>query len=109
MGGIGKKALNEILGVSQELREHVREEFTPCEGVYRIDDCGEYVTEQDWLGVWATYPSWWQDAWLLTDNGQYSFDEVAQMTVGEIRAAVADPTFCPEHAFYTETDYLGMV
>ena len=109
MSGIGEKTLNEIFDVSQELRAHVREVFRPCEGVYRISDDGEYVAAEDWLSVWSPFPSWWQEAWLLADNGQYSFSMVARMTVDEIMEAARDSSFCPKYAFYTEADERGRV
>lgn len=100
MDGIGENALNEIFDASHELRAYIREEFAPNEGVCRISDDGEYVSEGDWLTVWAAYPSWWQDAWLLADNGKFSFSMVARMTVDEIMTAARDSSFCPKYAFF---------
>lgn len=48
--------MGRILEVTEELRAHVRDEFAPLEGVYRIG-CGEYASEQDWRNVWAGHPA----------------------------------------------------
>lgn len=107
MNAIGTAVMQQILAVTDELRSCVRDQFEPYEGVYRINDMGEYVSEEDWLNVWAGYPSWWPHAWILADNGQFTSDEVSRMGVEEIEAAYADPAFEPEYAYYTETDEEG--
>ena len=50
---IGSEAMGRVLDVTDELRACVRDEFEPYEGVYRLNDMGEYVSEEDWLNVWA--------------------------------------------------------
>lgn len=68
----------------------------PGEPVFRVNDAGYYVTEEEWCRVWALAPEpWWERAWMITDNGQYDFDEVAAMTVAEVEAAWADPPLHP--------------
>lgn len=106
--GIGRAAMGAVLDVTDELGARVRDRFGPGEGVYRINDFGEYVSEADWLDVWADRPAWWPKAWMLADNGQYRADEVACMSVPEIEARFADPGFYPEHAYYTEADGEGL-
>lgn len=107
MNAIGTAVMQQILAVTDELRACVRDEFEPYEGVYRLNDMGEYVSEEDWENVWADRPSWWPHAWMLADNGQYTSDEVSRMSVEEIEAAYADPAFEPEFAYYTEVDEEG--
>lgn len=104
---IGHNLMDAVLAVTDELMTCVREDFEPNEGVYRINDCGGYVTEKDWETVWADHPAWWPDAWLLADNGQFTSGDVSRMSVHEIERAVASPDFYPEYAFYTETDEEG--
>ena len=104
MPAIGTTAMQRILAVTDELRACVRDQFAPYEGVYRINDFGEYISEEDWLNTWAAYPLWWSHAWMLADNGQYTSAQVSAMSVEEIEAAYADPGFEPEYAFYTEVD-----
>lgn len=48
--------MQQILAVTDELRACVRDQFEPYEGVYRINDFGEYVSEEDWFNTWAAYP-----------------------------------------------------
>lgn len=107
--GIGRAAMGAVLDVTDELGARVRDEFEPYEGVYRLNDMGEYVAEEDWLNVWADRPSWWPHAWILADNGQHTSDEVSRMSVEEIEAAYGDPTFEPEYAFYTEAGEEGLL
>lgn len=108
MNAIGAATMDQILDVTGELRACVRDEFAPYEGVYRINDMGEYVAEEDWENVWADRPEWWPHAWLLANNGQYTSDEVSRMSVEEIEAAFNDPAFEPEYAYYTEADEEGL-
>lgn len=107
MNAIGTAIMDQILAVTDELRSCVRDEFAPHEGVYRINDFGEYVAEEDWLNTWAAYPLCWMHAWLLADNGQRTSAQVSAMSVEQIEAAYADPAFEPEYAYYTETDEEG--
>lgn len=106
---IGKKTMDAILNVTDQLRECVRDSFTPCEGIYRINDFAEYVSEEDWLNVWADHPAWWPRAWLLADNGQFTADQVSRLTVDEIETLFDSPAFEPEYAYFTEADGDGMV
>lgn len=108
MSAVGADAMEQILAVTDELRACVRERLEPFEGVYRINDMGEYVSEEDWESAWAGHPTWWPEAWLLADNGQFTANEVSRMSVEEIEVACKGPGFYQEHAFYTETDEGGM-
>lgn len=56
VGAIGKLAMDRILDVTSELEACVRDRFKPHEGVYRLNDSGEYVSEDDWLNVWESRP-----------------------------------------------------
>lgn len=104
MSAIGEQSMDRILDVTDELEACVREKFEPCEGVYRLNESGEYVSESDWLDVWEGRPAWWRKAWMLADNGQYTASAVAAMSVAEIERAYDDPCFEPQYAFYTEAD-----
>lgn len=108
MSAIGEQSMNRILDVTDELQACVREKFEPHEGVYRLNDSGEYVSESDWLNVWEGHPTWWQKAWMLADNGQYTASAIAAMSVAEIERAYDDPCFEPQYAFYTEVDGNGL-
>ena len=109
MGAIGREIMDQILDVTDELHAYIRDEFEPHEGVYRLNDFGEYVSEKDWLKVWGGHPTWWPKAWLLADNGQYTSDEVSAMSIAEIEAAYSDTTFYPEYAFYTDAGEDGLL
>ena len=106
---VGPEAVDEILASSRGLEALVADSFAPNEGVYRIDDFGDYVAESDFDRFWAGRPAWHRMAWMLADNGQYSSSDVASMSIGEIEAAFDDPGFEPEYVFYTEADELGCV
>ena len=101
---IGRTMLDAIDIAANELDGRVREEFPSGAPVFRINDEGDYVSEKDWNEVWALHPGWWEEAWMLADNGTYRSEEVAGMTVGEIARAYSDPEYCPEIAFYTEAE-----
>lgn len=106
---IGSEAMDRVLDVTDELRACVRDEFEPFEGVYRINDFGEYVSEEDWENVWADHPAWWPKAWMLADNGQFTADQVSRLTMEEIEVMFNSAAFEPEFAYYTEADGNGMV
>lgn len=109
MNTIGTATMDQIIAVTDELRSCVRDQFEPYEGVYRLNDMGEYVSEEDWENVWADRPSWWPHAWMLADNGQYTSAQVSAMSVEQIEAAYDDPAFEPEYAFYTDAGEDGMM
>lgn len=95
--------------VTDEPRACARDEFEPYEGVYRVNDCGEYVSEEDWLNAWAGRPEWWPKAWMLADNGQYTSDEVGRMGVEEIEALFVGLAFEPGCAYCTDAGGDGMM
>lgn len=105
---IGSEAMGRVLDVTDELRACVRDEFEPYEGVYRINDFGEYVAEEDWENVWADCPGWWPKAWLLADNGQFTAEQVSRLSVEQIEALFESPAFEPEFAYYTDAGEDGM-
>lgn len=105
---IGSEAMDRVLDVTDELRACVRDEFEPFEGVYRLNDMGEYVAEEDWENVWAGYPAWWPKAWMLADNGQFTADMVGRLSVEQIEALFESPAFEPEFAYYTDAGEDGM-
>lgn len=108
MSATGEQTMDRILDVTDELQACVHEKFEPYEGVFRLNESGEYVSENDWLDVWEGRSTWWHKAWMLADNGQYTASAVAAMSVAEIERAYDDPCFEPEYAFYTEVDGNGL-
>lgn len=104
---IGKQQMDVILGVTDKLAELVKDRFESGEGIYRINDFGDYISEADWETVWADYPSWRMRAWLLADNGQYTSDEVSAMSALEVMGLFDRDDFFPEYAYYTEADETG--
>jgi len=87
MSAIGEQTMDRILDVTDELQACMHEKFEPYEGVFRLNESGEYVSENDWLNVWGGRPTWWHKAWMLADNGQYTTSAVAAMSVAEIERA----------------------
>lgn len=105
---IGKNVLQEILDKPYEAFKNVqRFDFEPYEGIYRLGDCWGYVSESEFETYWEQFPEWHRKAWMLADNGQYDFDDVANMTISEINDAYDDPNFYPEYAFYTTANEDG--
>lgn len=106
---IGEATMNRILGVTDELRACVEDCFEPYQGVYRLNDMGEYVSEGDWERVWAGRPDWWPKAWMLADNGQFSAEQVGRLSVEEIEVVFGSAAFEPEYAYYTDAGEDGML
>ena len=48
MAGIGYELMTRIGDVTDELKRHVKDRFEPYEGVYRLNDSADYVSEADW-------------------------------------------------------------
>ncbi len=107
MKPIGAETMCSIADAAGELEAMAIDCASPYQGVYRINDRGDCVTEESWNSVWSAHPSWWEKAWMLADNGQHTFSEVSAMTVSEIEEAYADPSFSPDVAFYTQADENG--
>lgn len=106
---LGTDGMDAVFWRAELLQDYVKDQFEPHQGVYRINDFGEYVSEDAWHRVWGTVPAWAEKAWMLADNGQYTRAEVAAMTLDEIEAAYDDPDFEPKYAFYTEADESGLL
>ena len=104
---VGEEALTGIEDAAVDHFNRIGTAFsrlTEAGGVYRLGDCGDYVTEEQFEDYWAPLPEWHRKAWMLADNGHFSGEEVAEMTPSEICAAYDSGAFEPEHAFYTEIE-----
>lgn len=105
---IGKEKLEKILRKADHYlmnTYHVDVSSLPQDGtfpVYRLNDFGMYVTEETWDRYWKKQPQYHEMAWMLSDNGQYSAEDVAEMSIIQIREAYKSPDFDPEFAYYTE-------
>lgn len=106
---VGRKAIDAILDEGEKLYALAKEAFEPHEGVYRLSDCGKYVSAWDFESFWEKRPGWMEKAWMLADNGQYSPVAIGAMSPQEIEAAYDSPDFCPEFAFYTEAGEDGRI
>lgn len=99
---------------NERLRPFVKDSFEPYEGVYRINDFGCYVSEEDWERVWATLHSWCEHAFMLsgnTDDPDFDSELVMDMSPAEIDEAWGN---LPDdldfgYVFYTEADEEGRV
>lgn len=101
---VGNEFMDTADSIARNLYDHQQDwDDLPIGGCYRIDDGGNYVTEQDWDTVWDGHESEKQ-AWMLSDNGQYTREQVTAMTPAEIKAAYESEDFYPEAAYYTEKD-----
>ena len=104
----GKRAMDAILDVTDELKARIRASFEPYEGVYRLNDFAEYVSEGDWDEIWSRYPDWWSKAWLLADNGQFSAEQISQLSIEQVKQLFDSPALEPEYAYYTDAGEDGM-
>ena len=101
---IGTELLSKAISAGEGLRNiaHDIDEFAEGEGVYRINDDGDYVGAREYEEFWSKFPGWYPIAWIVADNGQYTFDDVANMTMTELMRVYMSDGFEPEHAYYTE-------
>lgn len=98
---VGDRFMDDVNDIAGRLFDRRQDWDTlPLGGCYRINDWGDYVTEDDWREVWDGHPLE-EKAWMLADNGEYSSDDVAHMTPAEIEATY-DVDLEPEIVFYTE-------
>ncbi len=77
---VGGQFIDKTAEIAEKLFDRKQDwDDLPIGGCYRINDFGDYVTEDDWRDVWDEYPLE-EKAWMLADNGQYTTDEVAHMS-----------------------------
>lgn len=108
---VGNEFIDNANTIAEGLFERKQDwDDLPIGGCYRINDFGDYVTEDDWDEVWDGHPLE-EKAWMLADNGRYTGDDVAQMSPSEIEAAYDEGDIYtdtydqhPTYAYYTEKD-----
>lgn len=105
---VGEQFIDNANTIAEGLFERKQDwDDLPIGGCYRINDFGDYVTEEDWDEVWDGHPLE-EKAWMLADNGRYTSDDVAKMSPDEIEAAYDEgdiyiDTYGHEtYAYYTE-------
>ena len=109
---IGMEAMREIMGPVQEALYDLPDVDFPIEPyawVFRLGDGAKYVTEEVWEAFWARYPSWYEKAWMVCDNGgdRDGIEDVAALTLEELDVALDRSPL--EYSFGTETDEDGYV
>lgn len=106
---VGEQFIDNANTIAEGLFDRKRDwDDLPIGGCYRINDFGDYVTEEDWEEVWDGHPLE-EKAWMLADNGKYTSDDVAHMSPNEIEAAYDEGDIYidtydqhPAYAYYTE-------
>lgn len=77
---VGEQFIDNANTIAEGLFERKQDwDDLPIGGCYRINDFGDYVTEEDWDEVWDGHPLE-EKAWMLADNGRYTSDDVAKMS-----------------------------
>lgn len=107
---IGTDTMEAIDKAAEELCDYIIKDncgLEPYANVYRIDDAGHYVTEENWTKIWSQYPSWWEKAWMLADNGDYDWHDVADMSIEEITEAYECDDLALDVVFCTQADEHG--
>ena len=100
---IGDEILTMIERETHELCQHIQDDFPAYTPVYRINDGGDYVSEEDWDAFWEKHSPWHEEVWMLVDNGDFTHDDVAGMTLGHaLYEYNHDNDLYFENAFYTE-------
>ena len=100
---IGTEILGKIVHAGLELEQHIADDLPEGAAVYRIDDYGNYVAEADWNAVWEKHSPWFEEVWMLIDNGDYTQDDVATMPLGyALQEFNHNEDLVFENAFFTE-------
>lgn len=79
------------------------DDFSYGQPVFCNED-GDAVSERDWDAFWSKYPEWYEKAYMLADNGEYSFAELAYMDPKEINDAYEGSKCLCENVYYTVKD-----
>lgn len=114
---IGEDVVNDIeVMANTGLSHFIKKSFEPCEGVYRIDDFGDYVPYEDWRKFWSAFPEWCEWVFFLHDNAHsddywnFTTEVLGGLTpieIGEQYDASSD--YDIDFVFYTEADDEGHV
>lgn len=114
---IGEAVVNDIeVMANTGLSHFIKKSFEPCEGVYRIDDFGDYVPYEDWWKFWSAFPEWCEWVFFLHDNAHsddywnFTTEVLGGLTpieIGEQYDASSD--YDIDFVFYTEADDEGHV
>ena len=79
------------------------DEFAYYQPVF-CNENGDAVSERDWDAFWSKYPEWYEKGYILADNGEYSFMDVAYMDPEEICEAYKKSEGSCENVYYTVKD-----
>lgn len=105
----GKELESSFEQIYTKLKSQIKEVFSPSEGIYRINDCGDYVSEEDFEFVFSTYSLWIKYAYLLVVNNFFSLEEICQKSLEEIEKFLNSESFNPDICYYTEAEEDGTV
>lgn len=74
------------------------DKFEPGTEVYVLHGY-DAIDLMDWNDFWACYPDWYEKVYMLSDNGEYTAEQVGDMTLEEVDARYN--TCAGEDVFYT--------
>jgi hypothetical protein len=80
------------------------EDFEEGEWYVAYPVMDKYLASEDWNFAWAKYPEWYRVVYMLTDNGQYEDEDVAEMTMLDAFDAFHDEEFDPQVVYWTMND-----
>lgn len=98
-----------MYGIAEELFDHKRDwDELPAGGCYRLNEWGDYVTEDDWDRMWLDHELEMK-AWMGVTNEWFDSEDLPNMTPREIEAAYDEGDIYtdtydqhPTYAYYTE-------
>lgn len=99
---VGDRFSQDMYGIAEELFDHKRDwDELPAGGCYRLNEWGDYVTEDDWDRMWLDHELEMK-AWMGVTNEWFDSEDLPNMTPREIEAAYDDDDLNPDVSFYTE-------
>ncbi len=91
-----------MYSIAEELFDHKQDwDDLPAGGCYRLNEWGDYVTEDKWDRIWQDRDLE-RKAWMGVTNEWFGPEDLPNMTPHEIEAAYDDDDLSPDVSFYTE-------
>lgn len=99
---VGDRFTQSMYGIAEELFDHKQDwDDLPVGGCYRLNEWGDYVTEDEWDRTWQDHDLE-RKAWMGVTNEWFDPEDLPNMTPREIEAAYDDDDLSPDVSFCTE-------
>ena len=99
---VGDRFSQSMYSIAEELFDHKQDwDELPVGGCYRLNEWGDYVTEDEWDRTWQDHDLE-RKAWMGVTNEWFDPEDLPNMTPREIEATYDDDDLSPDVSFYTE-------